>query len=373
MSQPKVSLLCPAYNHESFVGFFIESVLKQTVQDWELIIVDDCSTDKTVEEIEKFTDPRIRLIKHDFNQGINAGLNDAFELARGQYCVFIASDDMLLSNHLERALNYLDDHADVDVFYCSLSVINDDNEDVPDADGLYVRENKDRYELLEHFFLFYNCLCSPGMTVKHAALQRIMPLPLGILQHQDAKIHVELLLNGKAYLTTEQLVQYRRLAGDKNASANTAIVRQRVSLEEAFLMDSFLQITRVDVLNAIFKDRLKPIGVPTEECIPYFLGRLALSAGCPAKKVWGYHVIMEFLKTKEHQCLLYEHYGFSFKDYLALADSSEFSEWRVHELWQRGEKQSCQVRKYRKAFKILLFLFLFVFLFAVFLVVSLLS
>lgn len=361
MSQPKVSLLCPAYNHERFVGFFIESVLKQTVQNWELIIVDDCSTDKTVAEIEKFSDPRIRLFKHEYNQGINAGLNDAFEQARGQYCVFIASDDMLLPNHLERSIGYLDDHTNVDVFYCSLSVINDDNDVMPDIEDVYVGHNRCRYELLEYIFLVGNCLLAPGMTARYTALRRIMPLPLGILQHQDTKMHVDLLLNGEVYQTTEKLVQYRRLAGDKNVSANTAIARQRTYLEESFLLDSFLKIKNGEFLKAIFKARLLSLGDPTVESIPYFLGRLALSSECASRKEWGYRVIMSFVNTREHQRLLYDRYGFSFKDYLSLADCPEFTEWRVHELSQRGEKQSVQVKKYRKAFKLtLLLIFLLV-------------
>lgn len=356
MSQPKVSLLCPAYNHERFVGFFIESVLKQTVQDWELIIVDDCSTDKTVEEIEKFTDPRIRLFKHEYNQGINAGLNDAFEQARGQYCVFIASDDMLMPNHLEKALSYLDDHADVDVFYCSLSIINDDNEDVPDVESLYFRGDKDRYALLEHIFLFWNCLISPGMTVRHEALRRIMPLPLGMLQHQDTKMHVELLLNGDVYQSTEKLVQYRRLAGDKNVSANTAIVRQRTRLEESILLDSFLKIKNVAMLKAIFKDRLSVFGMPTEECIPYFLGRLALSSECSAKQAWGYHIIMNLLGTQKYQQLLYDRYKLCFGDYMKLVPPSEWIESRIEELQESEKKKSQQVKKYRIGFKFLLFI-----------------
>ncbi len=74
---PKISILTPSFNHEKFVGFFIESVLKQTLEDFELIIVDDCSSDNNVNEILKFKDPRIKLIQHPYNQGINAGINTA--------------------------------------------------------------------------------------------------------------------------------------------------------------------------------------------------------------------------------------------------------------------------------------------------------
>ncbi|WP_039872494.1 glycosyltransferase family 2 protein, partial [Helicobacter canadensis] len=75
---PKISILTPSFNHEKYIGFFLQSVLGQTFQNFELIIVDDCSWDKNLEEIKKFKDERIKLIRHDYNKGINAALNTAF-------------------------------------------------------------------------------------------------------------------------------------------------------------------------------------------------------------------------------------------------------------------------------------------------------
>lgn len=105
MNSPKISILTPSFNHEKYVGFFIESVLAQTFSDFELIIVDDYSTDRNVEEIKKFQDSRIKLIQHEFNKGINAALNTAFKQSSGEFLVFLASDDMLKSNALEVLYN----------------------------------------------------------------------------------------------------------------------------------------------------------------------------------------------------------------------------------------------------------------------------
>jgi glycosyltransferase involved in cell wall biosynthesis len=76
----KISILCPSFNHQRFIAEHIKSVLNQSFKDFELIIVDDCSTDDNVAEINKFKDPRIKLIKHEFNKGINAALNTAFKM-----------------------------------------------------------------------------------------------------------------------------------------------------------------------------------------------------------------------------------------------------------------------------------------------------
>ena len=99
MLMPKISILTPSFNHEKFVGLFIESILKQTLEDFELIIVDDCSSDSNVNEILKFKDPRIKLIQHPYNQGINAGINTAFENAKGEFLYFVR---VMICLHLMR-------------------------------------------------------------------------------------------------------------------------------------------------------------------------------------------------------------------------------------------------------------------------------
>ncbi|WP_243555155.1 glycosyltransferase family 2 protein [Helicobacter cinaedi] len=130
---PKVSVLIPSFNHEKFVGFFIESVLKQSFEDFELIIVDGCSSDNNVNEILKLKDPRIKLIQHPYNQGINAGLNTAFENANGEYLVFCASDNVLAPNALEVIYKAFSENPSVKAIYPRLVRI--------DANGVKIRRN----------------------------------------------------------------------------------------------------------------------------------------------------------------------------------------------------------------------------------------
>lgn len=112
----KISILCPSFNHQRFIAEHIKSVLNQSFKDFELIIVDDCSTDDNVAEINKFKDPRIKLIRHEFNKGINAALNTAFENANGEYLMFMAGDDCLEPNALEVMIKELE-NLDYIVFY----------------------------------------------------------------------------------------------------------------------------------------------------------------------------------------------------------------------------------------------------------------
>lgn len=320
INKPKVSILCTAYNHERFVKYFIQSVLNQTEQDFELIIVDDNSSDNTVGEIERFTDSRIKFFKHEYNKGINAGINELFKLANGTYCVLIGSDDILGHNHLKTATEFLDKNPNIGVFYSSLNLIDDKNNPIEDKFNLHVRNNCDRFDLLKKMFFNHNMLLSPGMVIRKTALDKIMPLDLTILQYQDYQMHIKLLFNNEIYQTEEKLVDYRIISGNENISARTNIVLKREELEEYKLMDTYLEIEDLKLLKNIFKEEIVHVGEPAEGVIPYFLGILAFSAAKEVRKNWGFHTIMNFLKTEENFELVHKIYGINFKSYIDLAN-----------------------------------------------------
>ncbi|MCE3255438.1 MAG: glycosyltransferase, family 2 [Rickettsiaceae bacterium] len=351
MNNPKISILCPTYNHEKFVGYFIDSLLTQSEQDFELIIVDDCSADKNVEEIKKFSDPRIKLIQHEYNQGINAGLNDAFFAAKGEYCAIIASDDMFEPNYLEFTSQYLDQNKDIAVVYCSYLLI-DDNNQVIKKNKPWIQNNRDRFKILREMFMDGNVVLSPGMVVRRDILAKIMPLDLSMFHHQDYGMHINLLMKNNAYLTTKQLVKYRIISGEKNASAQNAVTRKREDLEQPKLMDIFLQIKDVEFFKKIFGDKLNEFGEPISETVPYFLGRLALCSRNQEKQNWGYRVIMDFIREKKNLDLLNNLYGFNFGQYISLVKKFVIDD---------VEKK---YRKYRRLFNIsLLAIFGFTFYF----------
>jgi GT2 family glycosyltransferase len=103
----KISVIMPAYNRASFIGETIESILGQTYQDWELIIVDDGSTDNTQEVVSRYPDPRIRCVRQA-NAGETAARNAGLSLAKGEYIACIDSDDLMLPHNLEVLLKTLE-------------------------------------------------------------------------------------------------------------------------------------------------------------------------------------------------------------------------------------------------------------------------
>ena len=104
-----VSIITPAYNCENYISESIDSVLSQTYGNWEMIIVNDKSTDKTREIIENYTklDSRINLINLEENSGAAVARNTALDAAKGRYIAFLDSDDRWKSNKLEKQLDFM--------------------------------------------------------------------------------------------------------------------------------------------------------------------------------------------------------------------------------------------------------------------------
>lgn len=104
-----VSVVIPTYNCGEFIGETIESVLKQTYSNWEIIIVDDCSTDNTEEVVREYIklDARISYYLLDSNSGAAIARTKAMELANGEYIAFLDSDDIWVENKLEKQINFM--------------------------------------------------------------------------------------------------------------------------------------------------------------------------------------------------------------------------------------------------------------------------
>lgn len=105
---PKVTVFMPVYNRAAFVGAAIESVLAQNFEDFELLIIDDGSSDESMSVVGRYQDRRIRVERNNRNQGIPHTRNRGLDLAAGEYIALLDSDDRMASRRLERQVAYLD-------------------------------------------------------------------------------------------------------------------------------------------------------------------------------------------------------------------------------------------------------------------------
>jgi len=123
-----VSIVLPTYNGDKFLKESIESVLNQTYKNFELIIINDCSTDNTLKIAQSFAadDNRIKVYSNEVNLKLPESLNAGFAKAKGEYFTWTSDDNMFKENAIEYMVNYLENHKNIDMVRCRTDFINED-------------------------------------------------------------------------------------------------------------------------------------------------------------------------------------------------------------------------------------------------------
>jgi glycosyltransferase involved in cell wall biosynthesis len=123
---PTVSIVIPTYNRAGVIGKPIQSILNQTFQDFEIIVVDDCSNDDTEQMLASYNDPRIRYIRHQTNSGAAIARNTGIDSSTGEYIAFLDSDDQWLPEKLAKQLNLFQEcSSEVGFIYTGFAAVDE--------------------------------------------------------------------------------------------------------------------------------------------------------------------------------------------------------------------------------------------------------
>jgi len=182
---PKVSVVIPTYNRAHFIGTAIESVLAQTFADFELIVVDDGSTDETSQIVSGFLhDPRIIYIRQD-NRGRSHARNRALGLARGSYIAFLDSDDSYLPEKLARQVAFLDTRPDIDMLYTSAICVDDTGKPLENQ-PYQAHAEGDIYQLIAFFQPLTITL--PTVMVRREVMDRVGGFDVDMERFEDTDL-----------------------------------------------------------------------------------------------------------------------------------------------------------------------------------------
>lgn len=220
-SQPLISICIPCYNNEAFIAWTLESLRKQRVADYEIVISDDRSTDRTVSLIKQFTDPRIRLNQNGSNLGLGRNWNKVLSCARGKYIKLLCADDLLYPECLARQVAVLEDPANSGVVLavCNRDVINAHN-DLILRRGFPFRPGRiSGQKLIRHCIRWgANLIGEPAVGLfKREALNQTRMCDPSNPYYVDLVLWAELLKLGDAFIDPEYLAAFR--VSDRSASA----------------------------------------------------------------------------------------------------------------------------------------------------------
>jgi len=215
---PLVSIIMPAFNSGAYISCAIKSVLQQTYKNWELIVVDDCSTDNTcliVENLQK-NDNRIFLYKQPSNSGAAQARNRALKESKGRFITYLDADDIWLPQKLEKQIKFmLDEHHP---FTCtSYEVIDDSGHSK--GKQVHMLRSVDYKE-----FLTYNLLQTVGIAVDTKFVDKSTLIMPNLRRRQDAATWLQVLKSGmECYGIHEILAQYRHTKNSLSSNKLKAV------------------------------------------------------------------------------------------------------------------------------------------------------
>ncbi|MGM7702931.1 glycosyltransferase family 2 protein [Pseudalkalibacillus sp. Hm43] len=211
MNEPKVSVITPSYKSSKFIGDTISSVLNQTYKNWEMIIVDDCSPDNSVEVIEEYVqkDSRIKLHQLSENSGAAVARNTAIDMADGKYIAFLDSDDLWLPEKLEKQVRFMEENKSVFSF-TEYRIM--DEEGSPTDITVKIPKEMSYRDLLKRTVI--GCLTVMVNIEETGKVQ--MP---NIRARQDLALWLSILRRGYvAHGIQEELAMYRKVKGSVSSN-----------------------------------------------------------------------------------------------------------------------------------------------------------
>ena len=195
-----VSIIMPSYNTAPYISSSIQSLINQTYNNWELIIVDDCSTDNTEDVLSEIKDERIRFFKNEKNSGAAVSRNKALREAKGQWVAFLDSDDLWMPDKLEKQIRFMMDNG-YSFSYTNYKEIDTDGNET----GVMVTGPKHVTKTGMYNYCWPGCL-----TVMYDATKVGLVQITDIKKNNDYAMWLKVCKKAECYLLDECLAMYRR-------------------------------------------------------------------------------------------------------------------------------------------------------------------
>jgi len=319
MTDPLVSIVMTNYNKEKYLREAIQSIVNQTYKNWELILIDDGSTDSSRDIIKSFKDQRIKPFYRNTNGHICVATNEGLGLANGRYIARLDSDDVMYPDRLQIQVDFLKENPTFKVCFTKLDIIDESSKVINERENalykLYNRIQKDQGAWLRFFFSEGNSLIQGTMMYDASIIKEIGVFNLAYVQAHDFDFLVRIAKKYEYGFIDKAEVGYRRTA-IQNSSVN-AKNDLRFFNEYMLIRKHFFEDMEDEVFTRAFGEffRNKEACTPEElACEKAFL--LLHGVDFSNKNpVLGMMSLEELLNDKTYADLLAEKYNFTPMDY----------------------------------------------------------
>lgn len=242
---PKVSICLPTYNYSRYITDAIESVISQTFKDFELVIIDDCSTDNTIDILKRYSkiDNRIIFQKNTKNIGLGNNFNKCLELATGQYVKIMCSDDLLEPTCIYKSLILLDKYPTATLLSCGRQVVT--NNLLP----IKILAFSDKFEFLNGHSAIKKCLFHGNLIGEPTATlfkkeNATRGFRTEYKQLLDLEMWFHLLEKGDFLFTPEVLCKFRRHEEQVTRlnTINYLFVNEEINIFSEYIDKNYIEI-----------------------------------------------------------------------------------------------------------------------------------
>jgi glycosyltransferase involved in cell wall biosynthesis len=265
MTQPQITVALPVYNGEQYIAIAIKSVLAQTFSDFELLILDNCSTDNTLDIIRTFRDSRIRLIVNPKNLGMIGNWNLAVSLATGKYIKILSHDDLLAPSCLAEQINGFLKYQNIGIVTCKKRIINESGVVVMPGFGLFgfTRIINGRRAIKKSMRAGRNIIGEPSVVLLDAKLLRASG---DFEQPQftpDIKMWFKMLKGSNLLFLNKSLASYRISSSSTSSSVASTQGLQFVQLIHEVIGTDLIRVgkftQRVGLLRSHLNARIRKV------------------------------------------------------------------------------------------------------------------
>ena len=268
---PKISIIMSCYNHDKFVGEAINSVLNQSFKDFEFLIIDDNSTDKTYDIVNSFNDPRIKVFLNEKNFGMVLNTNSLIKKSNGEYIAIINSDDSWLPEKLQKQFDFLENNADYGACFTLANIIDENNKIIKNNIQKSLKYLElDRFGFLNYFFFYNNPLCYPSVLMRKNILEKTGFFNPAFIILLDIDMWIRICLAGfEIKILNENLTNFRILKNSGNLSGKNhkTIIRNNLEFKEIY--KSYQTITNYNEFIKIFPEYEK-ISIANKNLAGYY-------------------------------------------------------------------------------------------------------
>jgi len=296
---PRVSVVMASYNHERWIEESIASVLDQTMPDFELVIVDDASTDRTLEIAARFDDPRIRLYHLERNHGGAGALNFAIQQTRAEFVAVINSDDAWEPHKLARQLEVIDAHPELGAVFTAARLVDERSaplapKDLPSWHRIFSQPDRSQAQWLRFFFEHGNALCHPSVLIRREVYTRLGLYDNRMRQIPDLDQWIRLVKHWPIrVLGDEDLVRFRILTSQQNASAVSQTNVIRGKNEHLAISERFIDGCSDEILTEAFGDAMLDPVIRWPDQRQCEIALLWWNLDCPMREVNRIHALAE--------------------------------------------------------------------------------